>query len=1125
MTLLKTPWSVRRIVRKEEADWRSYNEVRKRYRLSWFRRDLLFAGENPLRFCASLLLLLLVTLALGNVLPADLLTPKWSDWGASEQLSYFSTLLTVQATLAALVYPIVIAFVTLFLQRRPGAEAFVNLYILDSGALVAGLSSLTLVIAMGGQYLLLPLYGAASLPAWVALDSIWFLLNVTLTAHFLYRTIEFLRPDQQMESVKRYVTSVALPREVSRIYAFQVLANAQHKGWLPAKHYLDDSAPDEPKILISTYFPGESPPQAKLTFLRPHILYDIRLWPLRLLVASWVRSAKALGLASQVPLTKKSHAPLLTIPLTPGSIYDGTLTLARVNAGPDLEPWQRFLLRKSLVFRRHKRAHYGIRLKSILAELESDARDAASGGDNEAFIRTYRAFVDIHALLLGASLVKSEDGSLTSWGVFPDPESFFDRRLHQSWHTAYRSIFEAAVESMSRDVRPIKRLCHLTQQLSGTDLRKSPLEIRQDVLRLPPMMMYLIASWWSKRLGEQGVLEHDHMRPAMLKPPLRQTYREVMGSFIAGWEHARSEAVRWLDSSAEFDWSAIPSMELSVTHISETARMLLGAVRHGDREAAEWLADTLSKWSSPFRHEHAPASIYRKTVFLTIDDLNAEWTQVFDSLAISAQELQWERPELSKLQRSVVLAALQNFVVDIRLLTVELLLSFVLGGDDVVHEESMALEIAIGLLTGQQWRSGGTPSQAFKQMSAADYLDAKIRQVSNRNTSSQYRVRLDQFVERIRDTQREEMISSRTYMWSGVRDMESLHESQLALLAALSKTAWTPSDILKRTIDQWSLQGAQTIDHLKYQVQRWLANFDADKPAPALVSTLLARMDMRHDSDSGWRRAKDGIESLGGYLDDQRTQALSAEPVDPARLTQIAEYASGKAFASQPTQFPLTLFAEVLHVPQEFTDFTIKMKVGKDEVVRDEMAQRAGGDEDFWADLVAEEVGALVLADVLRACEVKDIPVDQAEAYWLALSTEAKALEADGRTPILILCNQTQPDWVWDWQYSMSLDRHPRPNDLRVHRLESEDPAYVCHFNEIPVYTGPLPMGESILIAKEAFDQVKFREFSASRFVDISYAPVEDNALSIDLALRYSRHVQAGVREATRLLHAAQRDS
>lgn len=1125
MTLLKTPWSVRRIVRKEESDWRSYNEIRRRYRLSWFRRDLLFAGENPVRFCASLLLLLLATLALGKVIPSDLLTPTWSEWGPSEQLSYFSTLLTVQATLAALVYPIVIAFVTLFLQRRPGAEAFVNLYILDSGALVAGLSSLTLVIAMGGQYLLLPIYGAASLPAWVALDSIWFLLNATLTAHFLYRTIEFLRPDQQMESVKRYVASVALPREVSRIYAFQVLANAQHRGWLPAKHYLDDSAPEGPKILISTFFPGESPPQASLTFLRPHILYDVRLWPLRLLVASWVKNARAWMHANQAPLTEKSHTPLLTIPLTPGRVYDGSLALARVNAGPALGPWQQLLLRMSLVFRRHKRSHYGIRLKAILSELESDARDAASGGDNEAFIRTHRAFVDIHVLLLGASLVKSEDGSLTSWGAFPDPESFFDRKLHESWHAAYRSIFQSAVESISRDVRPIQRLCHLTQHLSGSELRKSPLEMQQDVLRLPPMMMYLIASWWDKRLGEQGILEHDHTRPALLNPPLRQTYKEVMGSFIGGWEHARTESVRRFDSSTEFDWSAIPSLELCATHISETARMLLGAVRRGDREAAEWLADTLSKWWSPLRHEHAPVSIYRKTVFLTIDDLSTEWTQVFGSLAISEQELQWERPESSKLQRSVVLAALKNFVTDIRLLTVELLLSFIVDDNDVIHENSMALDIAIGLLNGQQWRSGGTPSQAFKQMSAADYLDAKIRQVAHQNTSSQYRVRLDQFVERIRDSQREDMISSRTYMWSGARDMESLHESQLALLTTLSRAAWAPSDVLKRTVDQWSLQGPHTIDYLKYQVQRWLANFSADKPTPGLVSTLLDRMEMPHEGDSGWNRAKDGIESLGRYLDDQRTQTLSAEPVDPARLTQIAEYASGKAFASPPTQFPLTLFAEVLQVPEQLTDFTLKVKVGKDEVVREEMGQRAGGDGDFWADLIAEHVGALVLSDVIRACEVKDIHVDQAEAYWFALTTEAKAIEANGGTPILILCNQTQPDWVWDWQYSISLDRHPRPNDLRVHRVESEDPTYVCHFNEVPVYTGPLPMGESILIAKEAFDQVKFMEFSPNRFVDVSYTPVEDNALSIDLALRCSRHVQAGTQEATRLLHAAQSDS
>ncbi|WP_204265210.1 hypothetical protein, partial [Klebsiella pneumoniae] len=62
-------------------------------------------------------------------LPPEWFAPAWSsDWKVAEQLSHFSTVWTMQATLAALVYPIVISFVAVYLQRRPAAEAFVHLY-------------------------------------------------------------------------------------------------------------------------------------------------------------------------------------------------------------------------------------------------------------------------------------------------------------------------------------------------------------------------------------------------------------------------------------------------------------------------------------------------------------------------------------------------------------------------------------------------------------------------------------------------------------------------------------------------------------------------------------------------------------------------------------------------------------------------------------------------------------------------------------------------------------------------------------------------------------------------------------------------------------------------------------
>lgn len=64
----------------------------------------MFAGEHPLRFAFSLLALQIALLVLVAVLPQDWFAPAWFKWEAAEQLTHFSTVWTIQATLAALVY-------------------------------------------------------------------------------------------------------------------------------------------------------------------------------------------------------------------------------------------------------------------------------------------------------------------------------------------------------------------------------------------------------------------------------------------------------------------------------------------------------------------------------------------------------------------------------------------------------------------------------------------------------------------------------------------------------------------------------------------------------------------------------------------------------------------------------------------------------------------------------------------------------------------------------------------------------------------------------------------------------------------------------------------------------------
>ena len=571
---LETPWSVQRVVRRDEAEWQVFNRHRKALALSISARTP-FAGEHPVRFSASLLALVVSVWVLAQVLPPDWFVASWGKWQASEQLTHFSTLWTVQATLAALVYPIVIAFVTVFLQRRPVAEAFIHLYVLDSGALAAGLSSLALVLVMAVQYVLLPTYGTASLPMWVTLDAGWFLLNAVLTTYFLFRTVEFLRPEVQLHVVRRYAVSVALPRDVMRLNSFQVLTQAQTNGWIPAPSYVDDKAPDGPKVLLSRFGFRDDETQGMYCLQEPARLANVRLWPLRLVVASWMRAARKWPKPQGNQPLRRKDWPLLTVPMTPGAVYLEATPLARVASGPSLASWQRKLLRFAYVFRPVRQERLGIQVKSILDELEADARAAAGRPDVEAFERAYETLVGLHELLLGASLARDDDGTVGSWALLPDIHSFAERALYLGWADTYRSIFLAAIGAMVSDTRPVRRLCHLVQHLEGDDLNSSPVEVRENVLQLPPLMMYQLGGWWVQRIEEQGIMEHGHHRMVVLRAPLHRVYEEVVSTFVAGWENALTAIASVPKASETFDWTSAPSLaRLNATHVQETAKML-----------------------------------------------------------------------------------------------------------------------------------------------------------------------------------------------------------------------------------------------------------------------------------------------------------------------------------------------------------------------------------------------------------------------------------------------------------------------------------------------------------------------------------------------------------------------
>lgn len=854
---------------------------------------------------------------------------------------------------------------------------------------------------------------------------------------------------------------------------------------------------------------------------------DVRIWLVKLVVESWHHSALTSPRTDPEAFGINKSLPLLTLPMSLGTIYEGEFPLARVADGPGLSPWQRWLLRWSVVLHPTSRERYGIRVEAILGELAADARNMAAKPDNEGFGRAYGALIDLHGLLLAACLDKTETGEQGSWALLPDSEGFFEHPLHKNWSNVYRGIFESAIEGMVRDTRPLRRLCHLLQHLDSDELRASPVEIREHLMQMPPLMMYQLSNWWAFRVEEQGIIEHSHRQMVVLRPPLNRVYDEVLSAFVGGWENGRPDKLRRSRDAHAQDWTTLPGLaRLNVKHIEETARMLLAAVLRGDQAVAEWLADVLSKWWSTLVFDHEPYQLNDKTAFITIDDLGLAWPEFCTKFGLEADDPESQVRLQPTLQQGAFQAALRNYWTDVRLLTIELMLDWVRAVPAASASSSLAFEIAVGLLTGKQWKGGGQAVGSLSDLSPPIYLVAKVRQfAASGEWRGGYVGRLDGFVEHVKDMRRPNMVSSRVYSFGGADDVASLQESQLELFAVLATAPWSLPRSLQRQLDVWfdaRFDQYSSIDILRGRLKSWLERLDA-QPGLSVehIDIIKARIKPGVPAQAAIDQVKTSLLAAQQALEDRREQTLAAQPIDPNRLLEIGRYASTSGFSKEKGHFPIHLFS-IGSTAETLDDYTLTFtQVRRGELTQLPMEQRAVNEAEYFADAMAQQVAIVVLSDVLHRSDIKEIAVQDGVAYWKALQAESGLIVANGGTPILLLDNATRPDWVWDWQHADFGATHNRPDDLKVRRLEGQGAGYQCDFNDIEVYVASLPIGQSLLLPKEAFHALRFTDYGDGRFVKAEVVELEGTKNLVDLKLTFSRKVEIGEPMMTRLVYVS----
>lgn len=1076
-------WTLDSLSRRADRWVREWGETSselgsRRYPLA--EKVIRLASEHPI---AHLLTVSLLTIATSAICWA---APRFWDfqiastaYSGSDFLAYFSTLWTLQATLAALVYPLVIAFVAVLLQRRASAKLSLRLYAIDAAVAPSGVSALSLVAWMTFQYFALPYVEARVMAAAMVGNIVWFLHNSLLTAWFLYRTVQYLDDGFRYEVFSRFAIRVAFPREVHEHLLGLMFSNAQTDKVLPGASYGTSEA--GPQVLLYPMTEG----QACVVIPNPDekVVVDVRLRLLRWAILLWLRQSRGVD---QNNSPSRPQAMLL-IPIVPGEQAPLSLIACRVQNAPTPGWLAQFLIRKSVVLGPPLSSQFDFSCSDVLEEIAVEAMTLVEQKRYEAARETISALVDVHAALIKAGAFKSNEGLDDNATLLPSPYGFASQRIHERWLNVYRPLAEVSVQTLAVDMSVYERHCHLVHRMSNR-LKGQHLDILVNLLHISGYLMYRLGIWWTAQIEERGVLTHNAMVGARLPLPIGAVYDRALQRFVEGWE-----AVRIWESDVEHTnvddaWAYhARGARFAGAQLDKLVRMILTAISRGDTAAATWLIDSFANW---FENQHYLARRFNgrddRYRFLTFPCLRRPWAEVRSELGpVAVPRDEREAAE------DVMVTVLHRYWTDLRLVLVLILLDWTTPSS---AHGAFTLDLAASLIKGENPRSGEVTMTPLKN---PEQLLFRIMRIEL--DSHSYGDLLDTLVDDARDLRRPDMMAGRIYSRSGSDDVASLRRAQAHLLIAVGSAAVERQPNVNAIIDRCGtdLQLLDRISRLTSEISSCVGTsaIDMTEPIPAAVR-FSVDLPNNLDETRTWMTQMLAATEVSSKAAHQAT--LANAQISLQRLYAVAVEVSRFVLSQENDEFPFTVAtsrnAVVDAGQQNRAAFT---GVRKAPLTEPPLEPSPDTENARFNNQIATNVAGQMVWDYLRRHNLVPLPATPERDFLVALTTSVNSLVAQGQTPILLLSSQ-KPEWTFPYQ-DIPVDgitvRPPNQGDVS---------SLFSYVNDIAAHAVSLAGAASYVVPLEDFISLQYTLRDASTCISVTAAEMANQTLRVEFVWQFS---------------------
>jgi len=1104
-------------VEQEEKEWRSNNEIRQEFAYGWLRKFPIYLARKRFKRPFLIFLLFAFSTFILYLLRAEYLYGLPTDFNRSNLISYFTILWGAQATLAALIYPIVISFVALLLQRRHRAKSFLHIYLHDTAAVPSGLLAIGLIFLMTLQYYFFPFVEEVVGLNWLFIDGIFFLLNLSLTGFFVFQTFTYIRPTQRMESFKRYLINEVWPKELKNNLKVYFFNNSIKEELLDVPNGIDAKIndPSSPSIWTNRDFGSRGEAIVEQDLPKNRELTDVRFSILSLVAKRW--SKKALKKMDSLAEDNSKQRIILKFPLRPGKKYSSKTTLCNIVGPVHLTRLDKWLIRRSFKFQKDN-SQTELQVVELLDDLQADVLRSLRSGETQIYKEASHDLLDIIALLIKVSAFQNKDEKTDNYSrISSYNHPLWGDATYRDWFRKVYQIFEPATDRIATDDTYISEAISMPVILFYSLKNTGQTDILVEVLILFKNLNYRLGDWWSKTIENQGIYEHDEYNPTRLKPPYGGTYDNIQRSFIGKWEQLKNQHFIPREESDQ-NWNSFQSSApLFESHLRFTGQLLLDAIYKGDEKRYQLFLDVFLKWYNGLRNDLSrhPTSILDIGEFINFEATDLSWDEIEESYDLNDLEHRPYQPI-----KLVYSSLLRNLWIDISCIILYKLLKDCSNSENL--DNTLLAQACNAILKGEEPIRDGHSINVQKPINnATNLLIALIRQYHSGflTEKNKYRARFRKVIRKLTEGRDSTMIPGRVYSGVGQEeDLRSLQVGQLLALTIFVNKNWDPTRDLESYFEKWVRAKNNQVNIFQRRLTEWIKLL-ASENFKKYENVYNQFSENEYSFKEAIFYARNGLIELKEKLDLKRTEVLKSIEISEKVIGQLKSEVSKEVNNNLTDIFPIPLFTEIDSCEQGLESYFFTFKeCEKGWFIEPKISKRNPLQlRDYVGNILSKSINDII-SKTINNVNLVEAEVDTQQEYWNEIQQYEKELAEKGKTPILIINGTTDPAWGWTREYRFNDDQIP--DDLELSRDEDiQLESYRGHINKTEVHSSTTTKGKktSLLVAKESFKEL--RKPDQKNFIDITPEEIEAESTLIDLKFSWKFKINIEEIEAILIKH------